>query len=71
MIVGNNDTANFHILPGRPEMFKDAVQYRNVWTETLTHNGDLLPETDVFVAPPAESGVLITSNSRLDGGFWR
>ena len=71
VVVGNNDTANFHILPGRPEMFKDAVQYRNVWTETLTHNGDLLPETDVFVAPPAESGVLITSNSRLDGGFWR
>lgn len=46
-------------------LFNSDSQYRNPYTEELN---DL---TDVHVDLPAVSGVLLTSNSRIDGGIWQ
>lgn len=70
IILGNNDTANCHFVPGRSQQFKDASQYRDAYTQTDVYEGDLLPEIEVFVSPPAESGIMLTSNSRIDGKLW-
>lgn len=62
-IVGNTETNMTFIHSGR--VFEDDSQYRNPYTE------EKLPLTDVHVDLPAISGVLLTSNSRIDGGLWR
>lgn len=62
-ILGNTQTNMTFIHPERT--FTDDSQYRNPYTE------ETLPLTDVHVDLPSVSGVLITSNSRIDGGLWR
>ena len=62
-IIGNTETNVTFIHSGR--IFEDDSQYRNPYTE------ERLPLTDVHVDLPAISGVLLTSNSRIDGGLWR
>lgn len=61
--VGNNDTATGFIYPARTN-FPNAPQYKN------PYNGVLNPVTDVRVDMPNESGVLLTSNSVIDGGLY-
>ena len=46
-------------------IFESDSQYRNPYTEELN------PLSDVHVDLPAQSGVLLTSNSRIDGGIWQ
>ena len=46
-------------------IFESDSQYRNPYTEELN------PLSDVHVDLPASSGVLLTSNSRIDGGIWQ
>lgn len=64
-------TKNTHVFPGRPDEFEIDTQYYDPYTQTLTnHLGDKIPEVDVKIAVPSVSGVLLTSNSRIDGKLW-
>lgn len=63
LILGNDEANATHIIPGR-DLFSDDSQYRNPFDEST------LPIKDVYVAPPTVSGVLLTSNSRIDGLEW-
>lgn len=63
LILGNAGTSNTHIIPGR-KLFKNSNQYKNAMDESW------LPEKDVYIEMPAVSGVLLTDNSRIDGGYY-
>ena len=63
LILGNKDTNNTHVIPGRT-LFPGSAQYR------YAKNEHPLPIADVYVEMPAVSGVLLTDNSRIDGGFF-
>lgn len=61
--VSNGDKASGFIRPARTN-FPNAPQYINPYT------GEYNPEVDVEVDMPNESGVLLTSNSVVDGGVY-
>lgn len=61
LLLGNNDTNTTHIVPGKT-LFPQDSQYNDPRTE------ETLPINDVYVELPSVSGVLLTSNSRIDGG---
>lgn len=63
LVLGNNNTNSTHVVPGRT-LFPDSSQYRNEKTEAQLKNND------VYVEPPSKSGVLLTDNSRVDGGLY-
>ena len=63
LLVGNQDTNTTQIIPGR-KLFPRDTQYFDPRTD------ELLPEKDVYVEMPSVSGVLLTSNSRIDGGLY-
>lgn len=63
-IMGNNDTVRTTIW-SNSEAFRESSQYRNALTE------EDITLTDVDVALPSVSGVLLTDNSRIDGREWR
>jgi hypothetical protein len=62
-IFANANANNVFIHSER--VFESDSQYRNPYTEELN------PLADVHVDLPATSGVLLTSNSRIDGGIWQ
>lgn len=64
LIMGNNETIRTTIW-SNSESFRDSSQYRNALTE------EDITLTDVNVALPSVSGVLLTDNSRIDGHEWR
>ena len=63
LILGNKNTASTHIIPGR-KCFANSNQYRNSKDEAR------IPENDVYLELPPISGVLLTDNSRIDGGLY-
>lgn len=62
-LLGNSETNTTHVVPGR-RLFPNSSQYR------YAKNEHPLPLKDVYVEPPAVSGVLLTDNSRIDGGCY-
>ena len=63
LILGNSTTNMTHVVPGR-SLFPESTQYRYAKDEHPR------PVKDVYVEPPSTSGVLLTDNSRIDGGFY-
>lgn len=63
LLLGNNATGTTHIVPGRT-MFPNDSQYFDPRTD------EPIPEKDVYLELPSVSGVLLGSNSRIDGGVW-
>ena len=63
LALGNANTNTTHFVPGRT-LFPASNQYRYAKDESR------LPVKDVYVEPPAVSGVLLTDNSRIDGGLY-
>lgn len=63
LLLGNQNTNTTHIVPGR-SLFPRDSQYFDPRTD------ELLPERDVYVEMPSVPGVLISSNSRIDGGLY-
>jgi hypothetical protein len=61
--VSNDDTVTGLIVPSRTN-FAAAAQYYDPVT------GEATTPVDVTVDMPNESGVMLTSNSRVDGGVW-
>lgn len=61
--VSNDDTVTGLIVPSRTN-FTAAAQYYDPVT------GEATTPVDVTVDMPNESGVMLTSNSRVDGGVW-
>lgn len=70
-LITLESTKDTHFFPGRPDDFLDDTQYFDPYTQSIDNPvGDGVVETDVIVAVPAKSGVLLTSNSRIDGKLW-
>lgn len=63
LILGNKDTNSVHVIPGRT-LFPGSSQYRYAKDESR------IPIKDVYVELPSVSGVLLTDNSRVDGGLF-
>lgn len=63
LLLGNNATSTTQIVPGRT-LFPNDSQYFDPRTD------EPIPEKDVYLELPSVSGVLISSNSRVDGGVW-
>jgi hypothetical protein len=63
LVLGNSNTNSTHVVPGRT-LFPHSNQYRYAKDESR------IPEKDVYVEMPAVSGVLLTDNSRIDGGLY-
>lgn len=63
LLLGNQSTATTQIIPGRT-LFPMDSQYFDPRTD------ELLPEKDIYVELPSVSGVLLTSNSKVDGGLY-
>ena len=63
LILGNSNSNMTHVIPGR-SLFPGSYQYRYARDESS------VPVKDVYVEPPSVSGVLLTDNSRIDGGLY-
>jgi hypothetical protein len=63
LALGNDETNVTFVKAGRT-LFGSDSQYRDPFTD------DPLPEETIFVEPPSFSGVLLTSNSPIDGGVF-
>lgn len=67
MVTGDQIFANpssNNVFVHSDRIFTDDSQYRNPYTEEVN------PLSDIHVDLPGVSGVLLTSNSRIDGGLW-
>ena len=63
LILGNSNSNMTHVIPGR-SLFPGSSQYRHAKDESN------VTIKDVYLEPPPVSGVLLTDNSRIDGGFF-
>lgn len=63
LLLGNKNTNTTHVVPGRT-LFPKSSQYRFAKDEVTR------PMQDIYIEMPSVSGVLLTDNSRVDGGLF-